>query len=167
LKLLFVLPFILIFQNMQPLQIGDKVPDFTLTDQDGNPYRLYDHLGKGYLVIYFYPKDDTPGCTKEACSFRDNYQEFVNSGTQVIGISADPVEKHSAFIEKYNLPFTLLSDSDNTVRLQFGVKPDFFGMIPGRVTFIVNAEGKIVHVFKSQLNATKHVDEALEFIKSQ
>jgi thioredoxin-dependent peroxiredoxin len=152
---------------MQPLQIGDKVPDFTLTDQNGNPFRLNDHLGKGYLVIYFYPKDDTPGCTKEACSFRDNYQEFLNSGTQVIGISADPVQRHQEFIGKYNLPFTLLSDTENIVRKQFGVKPDFLGMIPGRMTFIVDPTGYVVHVFKSQLNATKHVDEALKFIKNQ
>jgi peroxiredoxin Q/BCP len=116
-------------------------------------------------VIYFYPKDDTPGCTKEACSFRDNYQEFTDAGVTVIGISADDVESHKKFADKYNLPYTLLSDTDNKVRKLFGVKGDLFGLIPGRVTFVVDKNGVIRHVFNSQMNAEKHITESLAAIE--
>ncbi len=117
------------------------------------------------MVIYFYPKDDTPGCTKEACTFRDQYEDFVAAGAQVVGISADSPESHRQFAAKYRLPFLLLSDRQNTVRSLFGVKGDLFGLIPGRVTFVADAQGIVRHVFSSQLNATRHVAEALEVIK--
>jgi peroxiredoxin Q/BCP len=147
------------------LEVGDKVPAFELQDQDGNTFSSTTVVGSKICVIYFYPKDDTPGCTKEACSFRDNYQEFTDAGVTVIGISADDVESHKKFADKYNLPYTLLSDTDNKVRKLFGVKGDLFGLIPGRVTFVVDKNGVIRHVFNSQMNAEKHITESLAAIE--
>jgi peroxiredoxin Q/BCP len=118
-------------------------------------------------VIYFYPKDDTPGCTKEACSFRDSYEEFTDRNVKVIGISADDVESHSNFAKKYNLPFTLLADVDNEVRNLFGVKGNVFGLIPGRVTYVVDKTGVIIYVFQSQLKAERHITEALQALDAQ
>lgn len=146
------------------LQIGDKIPDFSLQDQHGKTITSQSLLGKGALVIYFYPKDDTPGCTKEACSFRDNFEAFTDINATVVGISADNVQSHKKFAKKYNLPFTLLSDNNNDVRKQFGVKGDFFGLIPGRVTFVANAKGEIIYVFSSQSKATEHITKSLEAI---
>ncbi len=144
------------------LKPGDKMPVFSLPDQDSNMFHIEDYVGKKNLVIYFYPKDDTPGCTKEACAFRDDFEAFTNLNAMVIGISADPPSSHRAFIEKYNLPFTLLSDPDFKVRKMFGVKA---GMIPGRVTFVVDKEGVIRYVFDSMTNAVKHVEEAKKILK--
>jgi peroxiredoxin Q/BCP len=118
-------------------------------------------------VIYFYPKDDTPGCTKEACSFRDSYEEFTDRNVKVIGISADDVESHKNFAKKYNLPFTLLADTKNEVRKLFGVKSNMLGLIPGRVTYVVNTGGEIIYIFDSQLKATKHISEALAALDGQ
>jgi peroxiredoxin Q/BCP len=147
------------------LKIGDKVPEFSLQDQNGNTFNSSSVIGQEVTVMYFYPKDDTPGCTKEACSFRDNFEAFTSAGVRVIGISSDDVESHKKFEEKYNLPFTLLADVDNEVRNLFGVKGNVFGMIPGRVTFVISKEGNIVSVFESQVNAEKHIKESLEAIK--
>lgn len=150
-----------------PLTVGDKIPEFSLPDQDGVKFQISDHLGQQPLVIYFYPKDDTPGCTKEACSFRDSYEEFTDRNVKVIGISADDVESHKNFAKKYNLPFTLLADTKNEVRKLFGVKSNMLGLIPGRVTYVANAEGVIIYVFESQLKATKHISEALQALDGQ
>ncbi len=145
------------------LKTGDNVPAFQLQDQNGQPFDVKNELGKGPLVIYFYPKDETPGCTKEACSFRDSFTSFSDLGAKVIGISSDDVASHKQFAEKYRLPFTLLADVGGKVRKQFGV-PKSLGMT-GRVTYVVDKDGKVVHIFNSQLQATKHVTEALEAIK--
>lgn len=145
--------------------IGDKAPDFTLGSQSGDTVRLRDFIGKKIIVLYFYPKDGTPGCTAEACSFRDNYDVFKKAGAEVIGISSDAVESHSAFVLKYNLPFILLSDKDQTVRKLYGV-PSTLGLLPGRVTYIIDKKGIVRHVFSSQFNATKHISEALRVIQS-
>ena len=150
-----------------PLNVGDRIPEFSLLDQDGNEFKISDHLGKQALVIYFYPKDDTPGCTKEACSFRDSYEEFTDRNVKVIGISADDVESHMNFAKKYNLPFTLLADVDNKVRNLFGVKSNVFGLIPGRVTYVVDKTGVIIYVFQSQLKAERHITEALQALDAQ
>lgn len=149
----------------QQLDAGDQIPQFSLLDQDSNQVNIADYLGKGPLVIYFYPKDDTPGCTKEACSFRDSYEEFSDAGAQVIGISSDSPSKHKAFADRYRLPFTLLADTNNTVRKAFGVKGDLFGLIPGRVTFVIDKEGVIQHVFDSQMRAEAHMQESLDAIR--
>jgi len=149
------------------LTVGDKIPEFSLPDQNGEQFRISDHLGQQALVIYFYPKDDTPGCTKEACSFRDSYEEFTDRNVKVIGISADDVESHKNFAKKHNLPFTLLADTKNEVRKLFGVKSNMLGLIPGRVTYVVNEGGEIIYIFDSQLKATKHISEALTALDGQ
>ncbi|UYQ95083.1 peroxiredoxin [Chitinophaga horti] len=145
------------------LKVGDKLPDFQLQDQNRQTFHLKNELGKGPLVIYFYPKDETPGCTKEACSFRDSFTSFQDLGAKVIGISSDDIASHKKFAEKYRLPFTLLADEGGKVRKLFGV-PKSLGMT-GRVTYVIDNEGKIIHLFNSQLQATKHVTEALQAIK--
>jgi thioredoxin-dependent peroxiredoxin len=117
------------------------------------------------VVVYFYPKDDTPGCTAEACSFRDNYEEFKDNGCEVIGISSDTVETHLSFSKKHSLSFHLLADVDRIVRTSFKVPGNMFGLIPGRVTYVINKEGKIVHIFNSQLKSEKHISESLKVLK--
>ena len=149
----------------QSLQVGDRIPNFTLKDQQGEDFSISSVLGKRILVIYFYPKDDTPGCTKEACSFRDSYEAFTDEGAMVIGISADDVETHRQFAEKYRLPFTLLADTGNKVRKKFGVPGNLFGLIAGRVTYVVDNRGIIRHIYNSQVNASQHIDESLEALR--
>ncbi len=151
--------------NMKKIEVGDLVPKFSLKDQNGNLFSLDSAVGKKNLVIYFYPKDDSPGCTKEACSFRDQFEIFNESDAMIIGISGQSVESHKNFAEKYRLSYTLLSDEGNKIRRLFGVSTSFFGLLPGRVTYVINKEGKVVFMFNSQLQATKHVDEALEILK--
>jgi peroxiredoxin Q/BCP len=147
------------------LGAGDKAPEFTLTDQSGKSVSLKDFRGRDNVVVYFYPKDDTPGCTKEACTFRDQYAAFTDIGAVVLGISGDSQSSHKAFAEKYRLPFPLLSDRDGSVRKAFGV-PKTLGLLPGRVTYVIDKQGVIRHAFNSQLNPTKHVDEAIGVLKS-
>ena len=126
---------------------------------------LEDFIGKKPIVLFFYPKDDTPGCTKEACAFRDEFEGFRKLGAEVIGISSDSVESHRSFAEKHNLPFVLLSDEGGKVRRLYGV-PYSLGLFPGRVTYVIDTEGVIRHVFSSQLGATNHVKEAFEALHS-
>lgn len=148
------------------LVVGDAVPSFTLLDQNGNQFSSKDIVGKQVLIVYFYPKDDTPGCTKEACKFRDEFEVFSDLNVRVIGISSDDVSSHKKFAEKYNLPFTLLADTEKKVRKLFGVPTYAGGILPGRVTYIINKKGKIVYVFNSMKEAEKHVSTALEIIKN-
>jgi peroxiredoxin Q/BCP len=116
-------------------------------------------------VLYFYPKDDTPGCTVESCSFRDSYEAFKDIGAEVIGISSDSPESHQKFAQKHNLPFTLLSDSDSAVRKVYGV-PATLGLLPGRVTFVIDQAGLIRHMFNSQFNPKAHVEEAMKVLNT-
>ena len=146
------------------VNVGDKAPDFTLDMQTGENVTLSDFFGKKNVVLYFYPKDETPGCTREACTFRDSYELFTDLGAEVIGVSADTVESHKAFAEHHNLPFTLLSDLDNNVRKLYGATSTL-GFIPGRVTFIIDKKGVVRHVFSSQLQPEKHIEEAKEVLK--
>ncbi|MGD0711288.1 MAG: peroxiredoxin [Bacteroidales bacterium] len=148
---------------MKKIEIGSEIPGFTLPDQDGKVFNIKDFIGKKNLVIYFYPKDDTPGCTKEACYFRDQYDVFKEADAMIIGISSQSVESHKKFAEKYNLDFTLISDENNTVRKMFGAFS--LGILPGRVTYIIDKKGIVKYVFNSQTEATKHVDEALRILK--
>jgi peroxiredoxin Q/BCP len=152
--------------NRKPLGIGDAVPVFSLKNQNGNLISIEKFKGKPF-VIFFYPKDDTPGCTAEACTFRNVYEEFRNLDAEVIGISADSPESHAAFARKYELPFVLLSDEDDKVRKLFGVPGGWFGLVPGRVTYVVDETGIVQHIFNSQLQARRHVREALEQLKSR
>jgi len=148
------------------IEVGSKVPSFSLKDQFGKTFDLDAVVGKKNLVIYFYPKDDTPGCTKEACAFRDQFEVFADKNTMIIGISGQSVESHLEFANKYKLNFTLLSDEGNNVRKLFGVPSSAMGVIPGRVTYVVNKEGKVVFMFDSLTKAEQHVEEALRIIKT-
>jgi peroxiredoxin Q/BCP len=142
------------------MNLGDAMPDSTLVGPDG-PVKLRDKLGKP-LVVYFYPKDDTYGCTKEACAFRDQYQDFTDAGADVIGVSADDAASHEKFKASHRLPFTLLSDPGRAVAKAWGAT----GMLlPGRVTFVFDKAGVLRHKFDSQLRFLKHIDEALAVIK--
>lgn len=152
--------------NQMKIEAGSIMPSFILPDQDGNLFDINEVLGKKNLVIYFYPKDDTPGCTKEACSFRDSFEDFSEVGAEVIGISSDPVKAHKNFASKYGLQFRLLSDENKKVRQAFGVPTDFLGLLPGRVTYIIDKKGIVKYVFNSQFNAEKHVVESLEILKN-
>lgn len=143
---------------------NEKLKPFTATDQNGNTFDVTEYLEKKPLVIYFYPKDFTPGCTKEACSFRDRYEDFKELGAEVIGVSADSETSHKRFAKKYNLPFTLLSDQNGQLRKLFGVKKNLLGLIPGRETFIFDRDGKLVLRFNS-LNAEPHIRKALKTLK--
>ena len=141
------------------INVGDTAPDFALPDRTGRTIRLSEYRGRQPVVLYFYPKDDTPGCTKEACAFRDQYEDFKQVGAEVIGVSSDSNESHEKFSTKYRLPFVLLTDRGGAVRKQYGVKPTL-GILPGRVTFVIDKQGVVRHVFNSQLQATQHVAEA-------
>jgi peroxiredoxin Q/BCP len=149
-----------LFGNESGLEAGARAPDFTLEDQNGKRVSLADFRERKNVVLYFYPKDDTPGCTKEACTFRDQFEDFRDVGAEVIGISSDTAKSHKAFAAKHELPFTLLADPGGEVREAFGV-PSTLGLLPGRVTYVIDKQGVIRHVFNSQLNPTKHVTEAL------
>lgn len=146
------------------IQVGDTAPDFTLSAQDGSTVTLSNFMGDKAVVLYFYPKDDTPGCTAESCEFRDQYEVFKNAGAEVIGVSGDSNESHQKFASKYNLPFILLSDKDNKVRKQYGASTAF-GLIPGRVTYVIDKEGVVQYVFDSMLNFKGHVDAALKTLQ--
>jgi thioredoxin-dependent peroxiredoxin len=145
------------------LKIGDKIPSFSAKDTNGNIFDSQDYIGKQPLVIYFYPKDDTPGCTAQACSFRDNYQEFKDLGAEVIGISSDTVTSHLKFKSKFNLPFILLSDNDKKLRKLFGVQNSLF-VIPGRETFVIDKQGVVIMVFNS-MSSEIHITKALKVLK--
>lgn len=151
--------------DIMAIAVGDKCPVFTLKDQHNQDFNISSVLGQKVLVIYFYPKDDTPGCTAEACSFRDRYEEFKDLGCEVIGISSDSVQKHAAFAAKHRLTFTLLADTEKSVRKQFGVPTNLLGLIPGRVTYVVDQNGIVRHIYNSLTNATVHIQESIEAVK--
>ena len=144
------------------LNAGDSMPDVTLDGETG-PVRLRDRIGKP-LVVYFYPKDETYGCTAEACSFRDQYEDFVAAGAEVIGVSRDDAASHAKFREHHHLPFTLLSDPGGKIAASWGVKTTLG--IPGRVTFVFDKAGVVRHRFDSAIRFGKHVDEALAIVKT-
>jgi peroxiredoxin Q/BCP len=147
------------------VDVGSVAPDFTLPSQSGEMVSLEDFIGKKPVVLFFYPKNDTPGCTKEACTFRDEYEGFRKLNSEVVGVSSDSVESHRSFVEKYSLPFTLLSDEGGKVRKLYEV-PNTLGLFPGRVTFVIDQEGVVRHVFSSRLGVVKHVEEAIEVLES-
>jgi peroxiredoxin Q/BCP len=147
------------------IQTGDRAPDFSLLDQNGSSVSLKDFQGKQAVVLYFYPKDDTPGCTVESCAFRDQYDVFTSIGAQVIGVSGDSPDSHKRFANKYNLPFILLSDQGDKVRKQYGATTAF-GFIPGRITYVIDTDGIVQYVFDSMLNFKGHVEEALKTLQS-
>ena len=148
---------------MKDLAIGDAAPDFSLMDEKGLPVSLKDYLGKNIVVLYFYPKDFTSGCTTEACSFRDNYKAYEEKGAVVIGISLDTVESHSKFSEKYNLPFDILSDKNKEVAKAYGVL-GIGGLAARRVTFIIDKNGKIARIFP-KVDVKQHSEEILKALE--
>jgi thioredoxin-dependent peroxiredoxin len=141
---------------------GTVAPDFTLPDAEGREVQLSSLRGQ-WVVVYFYPKDDTPGCTAESCAFRDSHEDFTDVGATVIGISSDSVESHKAFAAKHQLPFTLLADTNGAVRKAWGV-PRTLGLLAGRVTYVIDPHGTVRKVFNSQFRATAHIHEALDAI---
>jgi len=148
------------------LAVGDEAPDFALPASTGDTVRLSE-LTKAQgrtVVVFFYPKDDTPGCTVEACGFRDFYYKFAEAGAEVVGISSDSTASHERFANKHKLPMRLLTDSDERVRKLYGVRP-LLGILPGRATFVVDRDGKVRHVFVSQLRVVSHVQQALETVR--
>jgi len=149
---------------MPKVKIGDKAPDFTLPNQDGALVSLSDYYRQNNVVLFFYPKDFSPGCTTQACIFRDHYEDFTDLGAEVIGISSDSVESHRKFLDEYLLPFTLLSDGNGEVRSLYGSTKGF-GFLPGRYTFIIDREGILRHIFTSETNMKKHIDEALRVLR--
>jgi peroxiredoxin Q/BCP len=153
---------------MTHLQEGDKAPDFKGVDQDGNTIQLSDFKGKK-LVLYFYPKDNTPGCTNEACNLRDNYEELQKQGFKILGVSADSEKKHQNFINKYDLPFPLLADTEKEVIEKYGIwgPKKFMGKVNDgihRTTFVIDEEGKIEKVFK-KVKTKDHTNQILEAYK--
>jgi peroxiredoxin Q/BCP len=150
---------------MDAPEIGDKAPDFALPSQSNEIVRLSDFIGKKNVVLYFYPRDFTPGCTAEAKSFRENYQSFDDSNAEVIGVSSDSVERHQRFSQQCGLPFHILSDVSKHVRNLYGVSGTFG--ISGRVTYVIDMDGIVRFKFSSQLQPTRHVREALEELKRE
>ena len=143
------------------VRVGDPAPDFTLRDQADKPVQLRNLLGQGTVVLYFYPKDETPGCTLEARAFRDSYDRFTAAGAEVVGISSDSVASHRRFAARHELPFLLLSDRGGSVRELYGVDKTL-GFLPGRVTYVIDKTGVVRRTYSSQLRATRHSREALE-----
>lgn len=149
---------------MKTIDVGDPAPDLSMYTHTGQQLSLRDYQGEHTVVLFFYPKDGTAVCTKEACSFRDAYEDFTEAGAVVIGVSSDSAARHQSFAEKHGLPFLLVSDRDGNARRAFGV-PKTMGLFPGRVTYVIDREGIVRHMFSSQLAADRHVQEALETVR--
>jgi len=147
---------------IKPLAVGDPVPEFSLKDQNGNMFDIKTILGRKNIVIFFYPQDGTYNCTRQVCYFRDFADAFDETESVIIGISGQSVKSHKEFAEKNNIRYPMLSDDGDHVRRLFGIPPKLFGFLPGRVTYVVDKKGKIVHIFSSQSQVERHVDEALK-----
>jgi thioredoxin-dependent peroxiredoxin len=147
------------------LEIGDPIPLFTLKDQHGDDFRVGDWIGKKTLVIYFYPNDESGVCTKEACAFRDSYQDFTDAGALVIGINSGTPASHQAFAQHHRLPFILLSDPDNGVLKEFGIKNMLF--LTGRETFVFDKAGLLAYKYKRFFNGSAHAEEVLQFLRER
>ncbi len=153
---------------MAELNIGDMAPDFSGIDQHGKPVQMSDFKGKN-LILYFYPKDNTPGCTAEACDFRDNYQMWLSKGYAVVGVSADSEASHKKFAEKFELPFPLIADEDKTIIQAYGVwgEKNLYGkksMGIKRTSFIINEKGEITQIFK-RVKSKEHTSQILDKIQ--
>lgn len=147
---------------MRELQVGDMIPDFSLKDQNGNPFDIASVKGIKKIVLFFYPQDGSLNCTKEACYFRDLSDVFEEADAVIVGISEQSVESHKQFADQNRLNYTILSDTGNEVRKLFGVPGKVFGLVPGRVTYVADRSGKVVYIFNSQTDVMRHVDEALK-----
>lgn len=149
---------------MASIEVGDPAPDFSAVASDGQRISLADFKGRKSVVIFFYPRDNTPVCTTEACAFRDSYESFTELGAEVIGISSDSDESHRSFAAGHHLPFHLISDASGALRRLFAVPNSLF-VLPGRVTYVIDRDGIVRHKFNSQLQGAKHVQEAIEVIR--
>lgn len=148
------------------ISVGDTAPDFSLPSSSGGEVTLSGFRGKKSVVLYFYPKDETMGCTREACAFRDRYEVFKDHGAEVLGVSSDSIESHKSFSQHHGLAFPLLSDHDGKVRKAYGV-PSSLGLFPGRVTYVIDKEGVVRLIFNSQARPEKHISEALRALESE
>lgn len=146
------------------LRVGDKAPDFELRDQHGAMVRLSTLLGQKPVVLFFYPRDDSPICTREVCAFRDAYADFAAAGAEVLGISMDGTESHESFSAKHGLPYRILSDGKKEVLALYGIKT-ILGFMPERVTFVIGKDGVIRHVYNALLRGAKHAEGALAALK--
>lgn len=150
---------------MTKIDVGDPAPGLSMCTYTGEPFSLEEHRGKHPVVLFFYPKDGTSICTKEACSFRDAYEDFTKAGAVVVGISSDSPKQHQHFAQQHELPFFLVSDQKGEARKAFGV-PKTLGFLPGRVTYVIDRQGIVRHVFNSQFAPDRHVQEALDMVRS-
>ena len=146
---------------------GQKVPHVVFEDQNKASKDIYDLFMNEFTILFFYPKNNTPGCTKEVCAIRDNYSDFNNYSVSLFGVSADSYSSHASFISKHQLPFPLISDREGKLRKAFQVKTELFGLLPGRVTYILNKEGVVQKIIESQFNPQKHITESLEFLSKR
>ena len=152
-------------ESVGSLKVGDKAPDFSLQAQDGRTISLHDYAGSKNVVLYFYPKDFTMGCTAETKAFGDGYDELLGMGAEVLGVSSDTEESHGRFAQECGARFPLLADAGGRVRGLYAAKSSF-GLIPGRVTFIIDKQGVIRHIFSSQIRPKQHISEAIEALKA-
>ena len=152
-------------QTKDKVKVGSVAPNFTLPSQSGEMVSLEHFLGHKPVVLFFYPKDDSPGCTRQVCAFRDDYVEFGKLDAEIIGISSDSVESHRSFAAKHRLPYALVSDDGAKVRKLYGV-PNTLGLFPGRVTYVIDREGIVRYIFSSQVGIDRHVEDALEALES-
>jgi peroxiredoxin Q/BCP len=148
---------------MASIKVGERAPDFSAITQDGSTIRLADFLSKRVVVLFFYPKDGTTICTKEACSFRDSYSRFADAGAEVIGVSSDSPKAHHKFAAQNQLPFHLISDADGSLRKAFGVRKTL-GLLPGRVTYVIDKQGIVRLIFSAQFASDEHVQQALQAV---
>jgi len=148
--------------SVKSINVGDKIPFFTLKDQFGQDFSIEKIIGHKKIVLFFYPKDFTPGCIKEVCSFRDQYEVFKQNNVEVIGVSSDSSASHHKFANKYNLPFIILSDYKAKVRKLLGVPNSIFGLLPGRMTFVIDKKGVVKMKFNNQFGSEKHIKESLK-----
>ena len=148
----------------QTLQVGSRAPDVALDDATGARLQLASLWAQKPLVLFFYPKNGTFGCTQEVCAFRDQYADFVAAGCQVVGISGDSVASHQAFAQRHGLAYPLLSDPEGVARASFGVTRTL-GLLPGRVTFVIDGAGVVRHVFDGQFNIRGHIEQALQVVR--
>ena len=150
--------------RVNSIEVGDEIPVFTLKDQFGNDFSLENMIGEKQWVLFFYPKDFTPGCVKEVCSFRDQYEVFKQNDVEVVGISSDSSNSHQKFAQKYKLPFIILADLKSKVRKLFGISNSFFGLLPKRITFVIDKKGIVLMRFENQFGAEKHIIESLKIL---
>lgn len=150
---------------VKKLEVGDKAPDFVRTDENGSPVHLADRYAQKVVVLFFYPADNSAGCTREACAFRDSYEDFQDAGAEVIGISGGSTEGKQKFVRNNRLPFTLLNDGDGAVREMYGIGRALLGLASARITYVIDREGVIRHKFESNFNMDAHANEALQIVR--